>query len=85
MTEIVDMQGVPLDITPPNYKHIPTMLREIADEIERGDFGDVYTLAMGIWGASGLECFSGGRDSDIAHSLLVFECAAARLKKCVTG
>lgn len=65
-------------VTLPHVANVPNALREIADEIERGDYGEVIEGALVLNGAD-LETFSFGRaDGTIAHYL--FCCAAHKIQ-----
>ncbi len=66
------------EIKPPEYKCPAKMLRNIADEIEAGDFGDVSTIVVALCGDT-YEMFGGGRDSGQEHCAFLFASAAARL------
>ena len=67
------------EIKPPEYKDPVKMLRNIADNIEKGEYGDVNTIVVAAWGDEGLETFGGGRDSDMFHCTYLFGAAQARL------
>ncbi len=67
------------EIAPPDYKDPVKMLRNLADNIEKGDYGTVETLAIALGGTAGYEMFGGGRDSDMAHCAFLFAAAHARL------
>ena len=54
------------------------MLREIADEIEAGNYGDVSTVVVALQGDA-VETFSGGRDSYLSMSAYLFGVAHHRL------
>ena len=62
------------EIAPPPYKDPATMLRNIADEIDAGNYGSVETLVV-ILGGDYNAFFGGGSRSEIEHC--VFLCNAA--------
>lgn len=66
-------------IDPPEYCDPVAMLRNIADDIEAGDFGDVSTIAIALSTEDGFETFGGGRDHALAHVGFLFASAAHRL------
>ena len=65
-------------IQPPQYKDPATMLRNIADEIERGDYGAVETIVVALRGDT-YETFSGGPLSTMQDAAFLFASCAARL------
>lgn len=67
------------EIKPPAYKDPATMLRNIADDIEAGVFGEVSTVAVALAAEKGVELFCGGRQSALEHCAFLFASAAARL------
>ena len=68
-----------VDIAPPDYKIPVKMLRNLADEIEAGTYGEIDTLAVATFGSGGLEMFGGGKDSTMASCAFVFGAAQLRL------
>lgn len=66
-------------IEPDEYTDPVRMLRNIADDIEAGVFGDVETIAIAMATEYGYETFGGGRDSSLAHCGFLFNTAAHRL------
>lgn len=66
-------------IEPDEYTDPVRMLRNIADDIEAGVFGDVATIAIAMSTEHGYETFGGGRDSSLAHCGFLFNTAAHRL------
>lgn len=77
-----------VDIKPPEYKNPVTLLRNIADEIERGEHGEVNTLAIAMFvdGAEDgepLAMFGGGRESDQYHVVAAFGAAQAKLLRVI--
>ncbi len=68
------------EIKPPEYKDPVKMLRNLADDIENGDFGTVHTIAIATFGDAGLEVFGGGDDSVGPTVAMVFQ--AASMKMC---
>lgn len=74
----------PVDIQPAKYRDPVYFLRNLADEIERGQHGDVSTLAVallteGAEDGSPLATFGGGRNSDIYRVASAFGAAQLRL------
>lgn len=66
-------------IEPPEYKDPVRMLRNIAEDIEAGRYGEVQTIAIALSTEDGLEVFSGGPQSDMHASAYVFGAAQLRL------
>ena len=62
------MNVVPLPERP-NLQNIPAMLRRFADDLERGDYGEIRTALMLLDTASEIHTFNWGA------SVTVFECA----------
>ncbi len=56
------------------------MLRNLANDIENGDYGTVHTIAIATFGDAGLEVFGGGDDSVGPTVAMVFQ--AASMKMC---
>lgn len=67
------------EIKPPDFKDPAKMLRNIADDIEAGVYGEVLTVALALAAEEGHETFSGGRQSSREHTAFLFASAAARL------
>ncbi len=67
-------------IDPPEYKDPVKMLRNLADDIEAGDFGEVTSIAITTFGDAGLHAFGGGQDSEAPTVALMFQ--AASMKMC---
>jgi hypothetical protein len=67
------------EITPPDYKDPVQMLRNLADNIENGNYGVVETIVVATSGDAGLETFGGGRASDVPYCAYVFGAAQVRL------
>ncbi len=68
------------EIKPPEYKDPVKMLRNLANDIENGDYGTVHTIAIATFGDAGLEVFGGGDDSVGPTVARVFQ--AASMKMC---
>ena len=68
------------EIKPPGYKDPVQMLRNIADDIESGEFTGVTTIVVALWGDDGVKTFGGGKDSDMFHCSYLFGVAQARLQ-----
>lgn len=66
------------EIKPPEYKDPVQMLRNIADMLEKGEYGEVDTVVVATFGSMGLDIFGGGKDSDLYTCTYVFGSAAAR-------
>ena len=79
----------------PEYKDAVVMLRNLANEIEQGDHGDVSTVAISLLKQSeplsqGEHIYpaiilTGGRDSTFAHSYMAFSAAHAHLVAVLAG
>ena len=74
----------PVDIRPAEYRDPVHFLRNLADEIEKGQHGDVSTIAVAILteGAedgSPFAAFSGGRNSDLYRVASAFGAAQLRV------
>jgi len=73
-----------VDIRPAEYRDPVYFLQNLADEIEKGQHGDVSTLAIallteGAEDGSPFATFGGGRNSDICRVAAVFGAAQLRL------
>ena len=68
------------EIKPPGYKDPVKMLRNIADDIESGEFSGVTTIVVALWGDDGVKTFGGGKDSDMFHCSYLFGVAQTRLQ-----
>lgn len=68
-----------VDIAPPDYKDPVQMLRNIADQIEQGDWPNVSTIVVTLMCDSGHETFGGGRDSGMEHCAFVLGAAHVQL------
>lgn len=66
-------------VTLPHVDSIPNVLRELADEIERGDYGEATEGVLALNG-SGFETFSFGQ-ADASRAHLLFSCAARKLQQ----
>lgn len=58
------------------------VLRNLADAIEDGEYGDVSTVGVVVMGDE-MHCFSAGNDSEAAMVALLFNAAALRLARAV--
>lgn len=67
------------EINPPDYKNPVKMLRNIADQIEDGKYGDVNTIVVATFGDVGVDTFGGGKDSSLFHCAYLFGVAQTRL------
>ena len=59
------------EINPPDYRDAVKMLRNLADDIEAGEFGEVNSIALVRFGDDGLHVHAGGRDSDAGTAMLL--------------
>lgn len=66
------------EIKPPEYKDPVKMLRNIADNIEKGEYGEIETIVVATFGDAGLDTFGGGKDSGMYACSYLFASAAAR-------
>jgi hypothetical protein len=79
-----------VDIKPPEFKDPATMLRNIADDIEKGQHGKVNTLAIAMFTEEAedgcpLALFGGGRDSDPYHVAAAYGAAQVKLLRVLSG
>lgn len=65
-----------------NMRDPVATLRVIADEIERGEWGDVGTLAVVLLGDT-MEVFGAGRDSDGTSVAVLLQAGVARIVRAV--
>ena len=70
----------PVDIKPAEYRDPVAFLRTLADEIEKGQHGDVGTLAVALLtegdeDGSPLALFGGGRNCDLYRIAATFGAA----------
>ena len=68
------------EIKPPEYKDPVKMLRNLADDIEKGKHGEVTSIAIATFGDDGLQLFGGGDDSEPPTVGMMFQ--AASIKMC---
>lgn len=68
------------EIKPPDYKDAVKMLRNIADEIERGNYGEIETIVVALTGDESCGMFGGGRESGMSACGFLFSAAANRLQ-----
>ena len=73
-----DLKVVPLD--PPEYRRPEKMLRNIADDIEAGLYGDVTSLSVVLFGDT-LEVFSGGSDASGSTAALLLQAGGLRIAR----
>lgn len=69
-----------VDFPVPDYKDPATMLRNIAAQIEAGDFGAVGCVAVALLGDT-FEVFGGGQDSAGPSVGMMFHAGLARLSR----
>lgn len=55
------------------------VLRNIADKIWAGNYGEINTVVVATFGDVGLDTFGGGRDSDLFHCSYLFGVAHTRM------
>lgn len=67
------------EIKPPEYKDPVQMLRNLADNIEAGEYGDVETLVVALAADQGCEMFGGGRRSSLEECAFLYATAHQRL------
>lgn len=67
------------EIKPPEYKDPVRMLRNLADNIEAGKYGEIETLVVATAGDQGYETFGGGQDSGMHTCAFLFATAHQRL------
>ena len=68
-----------VDISPPDFRDPAKMLRNIADQVDAGDYGSVDTLVVALAGENGMETMGGGKLADFRFCAFLFAAAAARL------
>ncbi len=64
----------------PEYYDVARALRNIADEIERGEYGDVISCGVALLGDA-LEVFGAGPDSEPPMVAMLFNAGALRFAK----
>ena len=64
----------------PDYRDPVKALRNLADEIEAGEFGDVGSCGVVVFGNT-MEVFGSGPDSDGPTIALLFAAAAQRFAR----
>ena len=67
------------EIKPPPYKEPVTMLRNLANDIEKGKYGEVTCIAIATFGDDGLQVFGGGIDSEGPVVAMMFQSASMKL------
>lgn len=67
------------EIEMPDYKDPVKMLRNLADDIEAGEHGEVTSVAVATFGDAGLEVYGGGIDSDPPTAGMMFQAAAMKM------
>lgn len=67
-----------------NYRDAPATLRNIADGIERGDYGSVQCVAVAMLG-SDLEVFACGEDSEADRAGMVLYAGFQKLMQRITS
>ena len=67
------------EIKPPAYRDPVQMLRNLADDIEAGKYGDVETVVIATAGSAGYDTFGGGRDSGMHACTFLFGAAHQRM------
>ena len=74
-----------VDIAPPDYRDPAKLLRNIADDIDAGDYGDVETIVVALAAPGGVETFGGGKLADYRFCHFLFSAAATRLNSIPWG
>ena len=64
----------------PDYRDPVKMLRNLANQIEAGDFGEITSLGVVTFGPT-MEIFGAGIDSSACTVALLFNAAALRFAK----
>lgn len=73
---MADERGVNVEtLYDENFRDIPAMLRNLADEIEDGEFGEVSTVACALLGDK-LEVFGWGENCDVGEVHLLLTAGA---------
>lgn len=67
-----------------NFRDPVATLRRIADEMERGDFGEVGTIGVVVLGKA-MQVFGAGPDSDGLSVALLLQAGNLRLVQSVEG
>lgn len=65
-----------------NFRDVVKTIRKIADEIERGDFGEVKQCGIAIFGEQ-LNVFGAGPDAEAPTIALLFSAAHLRLARAI--
>lgn len=67
------------EIKPPEYKDPVKMLRNLAHDIELGEFGEVTCIAIATFGDDGLQVFGGGIDSEGPVIAMMMQSASMKM------
>jgi hypothetical protein len=67
------------EIAPPDYRDPVLLLRNLADDIEAGAYGDVETIVVALAADVTYAMFGGGRRSSMADCGFLYAAAAQRL------
>ncbi len=78
MSEKPDLKVV--ELYKHNFRDPSSALRSLADEIERGDYGDVSTCAVSIFGDK-LHVFGSGKDSESPTVALLLHAGFSKLSR----
>jgi hypothetical protein len=73
-----------IDFPVPDYREPVKSLRNLADQIEAGDFGEVTSCGVVIFGDT-MDVFGSGTDSAAPTIALLFNAAAHRFAKEIEG
>lgn len=65
------------EIKPPEYRNVVTALRNLADDIEAGHFGEITSCGVVTFGDT-LEIFGSGSDASGPTIALLFQAARQR-------
>lgn len=67
-----------VSLYPSNFRDVAATLRQIADQVEKGEFGDVETAGVVLFGST-LDVFGLGEESDALTVGMVLHAGFMRL------
>lgn len=73
-----------VSLYPSNFRDVAGTLRQIADQVEKGEFGDVETAGVVLFGST-LEVFGLGEESDALTVGMVLHAGFSRISREVEG
>lgn len=73
------MSATVVEFKRPEYFNAASALRNIADDIEAGEYGEVATCAVTLKTSEGLDIFGAGPRSEIENVYFVFGAAMAAI------